>query len=139
MRQSIFQEKRLKKDIEYSYIRYRTQSYVLEELARLGPVTEEEFKYYMLINMDQSLSCIAGLFDLTQAIKVLTRLGYLTVINDKISLTEDGIEALKACTFQNLSNTAFFNYINYRNQRLCYIISALALLVSIISLIVSMN
>lgn len=126
------------KDAESAYIRYRVQSYVLEELARLGnPLTEQEFRYYMLHNLDRVLFCRVGLWDISWAVKTLAKLGYLSVVDERIVLTKEGVEALKSGVFQSLSNNAFFNYINYKNQYLCYIISALALLVSIISIIMS--
>lgn len=132
----------LKRDMKCAYVRYRSQSLILEEIARKGPLSKEEIAYRLLHAMnasDKNMMAISGMRDLSEATGILINLGLLKVVNQKMSLTEEGFNALRSGTFQNLSHNAFRDYIAYRNQILQCIISVIALLISITGLILSIR
>ena len=131
--------KRYTVDAKCSYIRYRLQSFVLEELVLRGPLTEQEFPSYMILCLDKSLLNEIGYYELKQAVISLTRLGFITATNEKIHITSEGLAFFKTGAFQNLANTSFFNYIQYRNQRSTLRASVLAVLISILSLLLSIS
>ena len=77
----------------------------------------------------------------------LVRMGYYTTVeNDtKITLTEHGMKALRECVWENLASSAFFGYkglyISDRSlkvSKIACIIAASALLVSVISIVLSL-
>ncbi len=131
--------KRYTVDAKCSYIRYRLQSFVLEELVLRGPLSEQEFRSYMILCMDKSLLDEVGHHELKQAVVSLTRLGFITATSDKIHITSEGLAFFKTGVFQTLANTSFFNYIQYKNQRSILRASVLAVLISILSLLLSIN
>lgn len=132
----------IKKDLEQAYIRYRSQSLLLEEIANKGPLSEEEVLHRLLQAMNvsaKSMMKISSFWDLSEAARVLIHLGLLKVSNQKMSLTDEGLKAVRSGTFQNLSYNAFRDYIAYRNQILQYRLSVIAILVSITGLILSIR
>lgn len=135
--------KYLKRDLESAYIRYRSQSLLLEEIAYKGPITKDESVSRLIFSMyksDRHLSCKAGMWELSDAVGTLLNLGLIKFVDHKLmDLTEEGRKALQSGVFQNLSHNAFRDYIAYRNQILQYRISIIALLVSITSLILSVR
>lgn len=134
--------KYIKRDLECAYIRYRSQSLILEEIAQRGPLSEEEILSQLILSMnksDKNMMQIAGPMELAEASATLINLGLLNLTDEKMSLTEEGLKSLRSGTFQNLSHHAFCDYVAYCNQVSQRLIAIVALSVSIIGIILSLR
>jgi len=63
----------------------------------------------------------------------LERLGFVTIENDIVKLTDEGTNALKTGYFQNIVSTTYFNLKSINFSITSIIVSLLAIIVSIIA------
>lgn len=133
----------LKKDFLTAYIRYRSQAIILEEIAQNGPIlrnTELKRLIFSMYQSDKYLSEHIGMEELYKATGALINIGLLKVIDQqKIGLTDEGVKALRSGTFQSLAHNAFHNYTHFLSQRQQLMLSMIALILSILSLLTSVG
>ena len=107
---------------------------VLELFCLKGPLTNEEIYKYLLQSSRIPWEITSGItFKYIEVqVKYLTAIGLITLHGqDKIAITQKGVDALSSGIFHTLSSSAFFGLLGATFAYLTVIISVLALLISL--------
>jgi hypothetical protein len=103
--------------IKYSfeiYKKYYLRSVLLEIFGKNEPLNNNEIKGWLFaeIRKENEIFRTTTMSEVMREFEYISKVGYLVLIDneDKITISECGIKALKECVLQDLSNTAFFGY-----------------------------